>query len=435
MAAPKKGNLSVSERKILELISAGDVQEAEKLLANQDMRVNCLDEFGMTPLMHAAYKGRAHMCQLLLRHGADVNCNQHEYGYTALMFAGLSGNSDITTMMLDAGAETDPVNSVGRTAAQMAAFVGQRDCVTLINNFFPRARLDYYTRPQGQEREPKLPLKLAEPLHKIIMTTNLNPVKMVMLVKESPVLVDVAALEKCYSVMDMLCEQCVRQQDMNEVLALKMHYISCVLQRCLTHLRERDHNLDALVKSLLKGRDSDGFPQNQERFIRDCITKFPHCEAALLQQLVKSIAPVEIGNDPTAFSVLTQALMGQMALVDADYCITCGEKGAEKSCSLCKAVTYCSVMCQRLHWFAHKKVCGAYQEQGNDAPRLKELKDDESDLVRETASFLQDLCIRAEEKVAAAGGCPAELPGCPSTSAQGPTCEREGQQPRPQNPT
>lgn len=45
----------------------------------------------MTPLMHAAYKGKADMCRLLLQHGADVNCNQHEYGYTALMFAGLSG--------------------------------------------------------------------------------------------------------------------------------------------------------------------------------------------------------------------------------------------------------------------------------------------------------------------------------------------------------
>lgn len=28
-------------------------------------------------------------------------------------------------MMLDQGAETEPVNSVGRTAAQMAAFVGE----------------------------------------------------------------------------------------------------------------------------------------------------------------------------------------------------------------------------------------------------------------------------------------------------------------------
>lgn len=31
-------------------------------------------------------------------------------------------------MMLDAGAETDVVNSVGRTAAQMAAFVGASGC-------------------------------------------------------------------------------------------------------------------------------------------------------------------------------------------------------------------------------------------------------------------------------------------------------------------
>lgn len=103
-------------------------------------------------------------------------------------------------MILDEGAETDPVNSVGRTAAQMAAFVGearvppqlrcdgadlnlfalhpgQHDCVTVINNFFSRAKLELYTRPEGQEQEPKLPPKLAGPLHQIIMTTNLNPVK------------------------------------------------------------------------------------------------------------------------------------------------------------------------------------------------------------------------------------------------------------------
>ncbi|GAA6226696.1 ankyrin repeat and MYND domain-containing protein 2-like [Lates japonicus] len=429
MAAPQKGDLSASERKILQVIAAGDVQEAAQLLASKEVRVNCLDEYGMTPLMHAAYKGKADMCRLLLQNGADVNCNQHEYGYTALMFAGLSGKTDITSMMLDAGAETDLVNSVGRTAAQMAAFVGQHDCVTVINNFFSRARLEYYTRPQGLEREPKLPPGLAGPLHKIIMTTNLNPVKIVMLVKENPVLVDVAALEKCYQVMDLLCEQCVKQQDMNEVLAMKMHYISCVLQKCLAFLQKRDDKLDALVKSLLRGRDSDGFPQYQEKFIRDCIRKFPYCEATLLQQLVRSIAPVEIGNDPTAFSVLTQALTGQMAFVDADYCATCGERGADKRCSLCKAVIYCSLSCQKLHWFTHKKMCRSLQEQNDalekDTPRLKELKDDESDLVMETANFLQELCLRAEEKVAAAGGCPAELLACPSTSAEGTSCTQD----------
>ncbi|XP_033949705.1 ankyrin repeat and MYND domain-containing protein 2-like [Pseudochaenichthys georgianus] len=425
MAAQLKGDLSSAERKILQVIAAGDVQEAAQLLVSEEVRVNCLDEYGMTPLMHAAYKGKADMCRLLLQHGANVNCNQHEYGYTALMFAGLSGRTDITSMMLDAGAETKQVNSVGRTAAQMAAFVGQHDCVTVINNFFSLAKLEFYTRPHGLEREPRLPPTLAGPLHRIIMTTNLNPVKIVLLVKENPVLVNVAALEKCHQVMDLLCEQCVKQQDMNEVLAMKMHYISCVLQKCLAFLQKRDDKLDALVKSLLKGRDSDGFPQYQEKFIRDCIRKFPYCEATLLQELVRSIAPVEIGNDPTAFSVLNQAITGQMAFVDANYCATCGEKGADKRCSLCRAVTYCSLSCQKLHWFAHTNMCRCLQEQDadleKDSPKLKELKEDESDLVMETANFLQELCLRAEEQVAAAGGCPAELRAFPPPSAEGPS--------------
>lgn len=46
--------------------------------------------------------------------------------------------------------------------------------------------------------------------------------------------------------------------------------------------------------SLLKGRDTDGFPVYQEKFIRECIRKFPYCDITLLQQLVRSIAPVEI---------------------------------------------------------------------------------------------------------------------------------------------
>ena len=52
-----------------------------------------------------------------------------------------------------------------------------------------------------------------------------------------------------------------------------------------------------LGPSLLRGRDCDGFPQYQEKFIRDCIRKFPYCEATLLQQLVRSIAPVEIVSE------------------------------------------------------------------------------------------------------------------------------------------
>ncbi|XP_074999743.1 ankyrin repeat and MYND domain-containing protein 2 isoform X2 [Calonectris borealis] len=319
MAPPRRGDLSPEEKDLLGVIATGNTEEAGRLLGSKNVRVNCLDEHGMTPLMHAAYKGKIDMCRLLLRHGADVNCNEHEHGYTALMFAGLSGNKEITWMMLEAGAETDVVNSVGRTAAQMAAFVGQHDCVTIINNFFPRERLDYYTKPQGLDKEPKLPVKLAGPLHKIITTTNMHPVKIVLLVKENPLLAEVEALQKCYRVLDLICEKCMKQKDMNEVLAMKMHYISCIFQKCITFLKEREDKLDGFIKSLLKGRDKDGFPVYQEKLIRESIRKFPYCEATLLQQLVRSIAPVEI-------------------------------------------VMYCDQNCQKIHWFTHKKVCKTLKE-------------------------------------------------------------------------
>lgn len=69
-----------------------------------------------------------------------------------------------------------------------------------------------------------------------------------MLVKENPLLVDVEALEKCRKVMELICEKCVKQQDMNEVLAMKMHYISCVLQKCSAFLKDRQDKLDGLIK-------------------------------------------------------------------------------------------------------------------------------------------------------------------------------------------
>ncbi|KAI9999867.1 hypothetical protein NQD34_011710 [Periophthalmus magnuspinnatus] len=406
MSAPKKGDLSPSEKELFEVITGGNVQEASRLLGCKDVRVNCLDEYGMTPLMHAAYKGKADMCKLLLQHGANVNCNQHEHGYTALMFAGLSGKTDITAMMLDAGAETDVVNSVGRTAAQMAAFVGQHDCVTVINNFFSRARLDYYTRAQGLEKEPKLPPKLAGPLHKVIMSTNLNPVK-------------AEALDKCRRVMELICEKCIKQQDMNEVLAMKMHYISCVLHKCVAFLRDREDKLDGLIKCLLKGRDTDGFPVFQEKFIRESIRKFPYCDATLLQQLVRSIAPVEIGNDPTALSVLTQAITGQVGFMDTEFCTSCGEKGAEKRCSICKVVIYCDQTCQKLHWFTHKKVCKKLQAQREkheaEVAKLRQQQNKENaNAVQEATESMEGLSVKTNSE-----GTESEKANCVPITAAG----------------
>lgn len=153
---------------------------------------------------------------------------------------------------------------------------------------------------------------------------------------------------------------------------------------------------------MLKGRDSDGFPLFQEKFIRECIRKFPYCDATLLQQLVRSIAPVEIGNDPTAISVLTQAITGQVGFMDAEFCTTCGEKGAEKRCSICKMVIYCAPACQKMHWFTHKKVCKQLQEQrekheAESAKLMERQRKEQSQAVESATGSMQDLSVGPNE--------------------------------------
>lgn len=69
--------------------------------------------------------------------------------------------------------------------------------------------------------------------------------------KDNPLLAEAEALEKCRRVIELICEKCIKQQDMNEVLAVKMHYISCVLGKCVTFLRDGDDKLDGLIKRLV----------------------------------------------------------------------------------------------------------------------------------------------------------------------------------------
>lgn len=72
--------------------------------------------------------------------------------------------------------------------------------------------------------------------------------QIVMLVNENPLLAEAVALGKCYKVMDLICEKCMKQRDMNEVLAMKMHYISCIFQKCITFLKEGENKLETLIK-------------------------------------------------------------------------------------------------------------------------------------------------------------------------------------------
>ncbi len=98
-----------------------------------------------------------------------MNGGRHEHEYSALHFAALAGKPLVCRVLLEAGARTDVVNSVRRTAAQMAAFVGHSNCVAVINNFVPKEDVYYYTRRQPLEKEAKLAPQLARHIHDLVM--------------------------------------------------------------------------------------------------------------------------------------------------------------------------------------------------------------------------------------------------------------------------
>ncbi|PSN46894.1 hypothetical protein C0J52_17562 [Blattella germanica] len=376
------GNLMLKLYKdIYAKIAENDVNGLKNILLHQKMKVDIFDENGMTPLQHAAYKGNKEIVQMLLDQGADVNSGKHEHAYTALHFAALSGNAELCHLLLMAGAKSQAVNSVGRTAAQMAAFVGNHACVAVINNHIPRLDIDYYTVPQGLETEPKLQPILAAPLHKFVMQVNVHPVRIALNLQKAPLLGE--NLDKIRNILELMSEREMKRGiETNEVMAFKFHYLAFVVaevarcrKRQLAAQQEkkkeekkdedkkegeekRSDPMELFAKKMLKcGRTSDGStPEFQENFLRECVREFPYRECTVFRQMVTSLAQQE---SPPALSVIAAAINGQRGFADtsAVYCSTCGEEGAPKKCSKCKAVQYCDRECQRLHWFMHKKAC------------------------------------------------------------------------------
>lgn len=297
--------------------------------------------------------------------GADVNSGKHEYNYTALHFGALSGNSEVCKLLLDAGAKPMATNSVGRTASQMAAFVGNHHTVATINNYIPRNEISYYATSQGQQTEPYLAPFLVEPLHKFVLGVNIHPVRLALNLQHMPALLENA--EKVSKVLDMLCKkEMTRGSDTNEVMAFKYHYLAYILKE-LHNIRDKQkpsteskddkkHDVvEVFSKKLLKP-GKDGFSLDMmDSFLKDCVREFPYRECTTFHQMVSSLTSKD---PPPALSVINCTLNGQRGFVDAiPYCSTCGEEKPAKKCSKCKTVQYCDRECQRLHWFVHKKAC------------------------------------------------------------------------------
>jgi hypothetical protein len=366
-------DLSENEKLLFTKIGSNSFEDVKQLLNESDVRINSCDENGMNALSHSSYKGNYEICKYLIERGADVNDRHHVHGYTALMFAAIGGHKNVVNLLLETGADVNCVNSVGRNAAQMAAFVGQHSSVSIINSFISREQIEYFTQIRGLESEPKLSSRLVSPLHSFVRQTNINPIRIALFLKSNWILIENG--NKVLTVVELLCEKQIKSKEPNEMISLKLHHLGFVLKQIIKVLNKNEKNLEnieksvekkeedikkleSLMKSWLKPRETDGFPLFLEKMLRQSIKEFPYHESTLFQQLVRTLATVEIGEEPSACTILSQAINGQKGFdEDSPVCGTCGEPNPSKKCSQCKLMPYCNQECQKLHWNSHKKLC------------------------------------------------------------------------------
>lgn len=364
-------HLTDLQKSILDSIANKDLGRLKQNLVDLKTSVDFYDDCGMTPLQHAAYKGDKDAVQILLDRNSNVNSCKHKYGYTALHFGALSGSVDTCMLLLLAGANANATNSVSRTPAQMAAFVNQKPVVQAINNFIPRAEIEKYTQPNGD-----FPQILTDHLHRFVMSVNLHPVRLALSLQKVPTFLEQVNLVKLKQILSKMSEkEMKRQSEPNEVMALKYHYLSWIvgeLQRAKdASLPKEGENkkpsdfVELFTKKVLKPAKENQMDY-LEITIRDCVREFPWRECTIFRQIVNQL--VNKQNALPAFDILRQSILGSNVFADnIAFCDACGEENPSKKCSKCKIVSYCDRECQRIHWFAHKKVCAREVSSNNIA--------------------------------------------------------------------
>ncbi len=85
-----------------------------------------VDEYGRTPLHHAAANGQPDVVTRLLSEGADVNA-QDDNGWSPLHFAAQARSESVANRLLSAGAQTELKDSYGNTALWRAVFESKGD--------------------------------------------------------------------------------------------------------------------------------------------------------------------------------------------------------------------------------------------------------------------------------------------------------------------
>ncbi|VDK85398.1 unnamed protein product [Litomosoides sigmodontis] len=348
--------------KIFNLVKEKNEKELLQILKSARVPLNCTDKTGMSLLDQASWSGLKDVVRFLLASGINPNNGTHDCGYKSLMFAAIAGHQEICQLLLDYGAHVYSTNAIGKTAAEMAAFVGQHECVSIINNYVALDEIEKLLHPKGDDSDEIYPKEFSQALHELIKTHIIHPVWVMLFLRNHYQVIWQHRQKFCY-VLDRIFERQLRCKESNEVMSLKLwlllYTVRDTCKSVETVLENEEHKTSTIirnyVKQLLKMEQDDRVRPNLERYLRNAVQAFPYHHCLIFQALIKNLAAVEFGNLPEAFYVITSVFSGQRMVETSHFCATCGAVTSTKRC--CKNIYYCHPDCQKIDWCNHKMFC------------------------------------------------------------------------------
>jgi ankyrin repeat protein len=104
------------DKVILSYAGNDEVLEIE----TKQLDVNVKNQYGVTTLIDASFRGQKEQVEWLIVEGADLNARDNQ-GDTALMNAAIKGHSEIVNLLLENGADVQAKDNAGNTALIDAA--------------------------------------------------------------------------------------------------------------------------------------------------------------------------------------------------------------------------------------------------------------------------------------------------------------------------
>ena len=110
---------------IFEACAAGEVERAERLLAEDASLATAYSHDGWTPLQLAAFFGHAKLVELLLAGGADARAVSKNHNGNTPLHAALAGNHKIAAgLLIGSGADVNAADAAGWRPLHLASHGG-----------------------------------------------------------------------------------------------------------------------------------------------------------------------------------------------------------------------------------------------------------------------------------------------------------------------